>query len=1368
MSEYFIGLDIGTNSVGWAVTDESYRIVKKNGKALWGVRLFDEAKTAAETRGFRTTRRRYERRNQRLKWLEDAFRADMMKVDPGFFERLRESKFLLKDKRSDSGLPMGKQLLFPDRDSCIKYHKKYPTIYHLRKALMESDDAFDVRHVYLAVHHIMKYRGHFLLEDMQMDDGADDAKSGAGTLEDCLNELAAYLQAEREKAFTLADPDAFKTAVCDRSLSASKKETALKKAAGFHKDEKKLGALVKLIAGGKVRLSELFDQEFAQEDDEKISFKEKFDDQQEKLSGLLGEDMQLVLLAKRIYDRGLLEGILNGEECISAAMVNSFERHRKDLDDFKEVLRAKPEAYREMFRLTRNKLNNYCAYTGHGTENYRCRYEAFSKYAIEVIDNLLPELTGERENKAREIKRRLEEGTFLPLQMSTENSVLPCQLHEYELGRILSRASAYLPFLGEMDEEGRTLRQRIMEMFRFRVPYYVGPTYPLRGSKERPKAWVVRTDEKIYPWNFEKVVDLQESAEKFMERLTAKCSRIAEPVLVKDSLLYSRFETLNMINKIRINDHGIKPEVKQRIFDHLVKHGGGKYRNVRDFMLSEGLMQKGDVLEGIDKDFSVKLTGYKVFAGMLAQGREEMVEEIIRGCVIFGEDKKLLESWLKKKFGDALSQKDIEYIISSRKKFMGWGKLSKQFLTEIKHTENGKTTSIIDMLWRTNDNLEQLLSHQYTFAQEVQAYRARKLSEGEEEPTLQMVLRDSYASPGIKRAIHQAIALVSEIEKIMRQDPKRVFVEVTRGEDRVKMRTESRKKQLQALYKKCGGVDEELSKRLDERKEWELRRDKLFLYFMQKGMCLYSGKEIDYDQLDTSYDIDHIYPRKLVKDDSLDNRVLVLSELNKAKSDSVPVPLSIRKNTEVRNLWKELLGQGFISKEKYRRLTRETKLTDEELAGFIARQLVQTSQACVIVADLLRRRYKDDRVVYVKAKNVSAFRKDQRLTPDGRQLQRGSLPNGAEGSREDPLFVKCREVNDLHHAKDAYLNIVVGNVYHMKFTGSPLAFVQSGKEYSMNHVFDYPVARGGECAWIAGEDGSIATVRRMMRKNNVLVTRRAYEATGKLFDVTPVSSEECRKAKAKVALLKGGDDRLDPKVYGGYTSLKAAYFFLVRHMVRKKKVLSIESVPVLDKKKYEANPQAYCEAELGLKEPEILVRKILIGTLFNVDGFKMTLAAKGDESRIVFRNANQLILSPQENAYIRRIAESDKRKDAEDAAHAAGISREKNLELFLALTEKMGNAVFGAEFGDDAKTLRCKQKKFEELTLMQQRTVLKKMVYVMNTKAGDVDLGEIKGMTKVGKIRKNKKFDKVKRFSVIYQSVTGFFEQEIDLLGDFA
>ena len=59
--DYVIGLDIGTNSVGWAVMTEDYQLVKKKclfmetlkkkiKKNFWGVRLFEEGHTAEDRR----------------------------------------------------------------------------------------------------------------------------------------------------------------------------------------------------------------------------------------------------------------------------------------------------------------------------------------------------------------------------------------------------------------------------------------------------------------------------------------------------------------------------------------------------------------------------------------------------------------------------------------------------------------------------------------------------------------------------------------------------------------------------------------------------------------------------------------------------------------------------------------------------------------------------------------------------------------------------------------------------------------------------------------------------------------------------------------------------------------------------------------------------------------------------------------------------------------------------------------------------------------------------------------------------------------------------------------------------------------------
>ncbi|MBQ8592003.1 MAG: hypothetical protein IJ485_04575, partial [Lachnospiraceae bacterium] len=93
MKEYFVGLDMGTGSVGWAVTNNDYEVLRAHGKSLWGVRLFETANTAEERRGFRTARRRLARRNWRIDLLQEIFAEEIHKVDEGFYLRMKESRY---------------------------------------------------------------------------------------------------------------------------------------------------------------------------------------------------------------------------------------------------------------------------------------------------------------------------------------------------------------------------------------------------------------------------------------------------------------------------------------------------------------------------------------------------------------------------------------------------------------------------------------------------------------------------------------------------------------------------------------------------------------------------------------------------------------------------------------------------------------------------------------------------------------------------------------------------------------------------------------------------------------------------------------------------------------------------------------------------------------------------------------------------------------------------------------------------------------------------------------------------------------------------------------------------------------------------
>lgn len=151
--KYFMGIDIGTNYNGWAVSNDEYKIINKNGKNLWGVYAFDEAETQKERRLNRSNVNRLNRRKERIKLLQNLFNAEISNVDPLFFKKLDSS--FCKIETPKDGL---KYNLFSENNfNDASYYSLYPTIYHLRKELLEKDEKKDVRLIYLAVHHIIKY-----------------------------------------------------------------------------------------------------------------------------------------------------------------------------------------------------------------------------------------------------------------------------------------------------------------------------------------------------------------------------------------------------------------------------------------------------------------------------------------------------------------------------------------------------------------------------------------------------------------------------------------------------------------------------------------------------------------------------------------------------------------------------------------------------------------------------------------------------------------------------------------------------------------------------------------------------------------------------------------------------------------------------------------------------------------------------------------------------------------------------------------------------------------------------------------------------------------------------------------------------------
>ncbi len=218
----------------------------------------------------------------------------------------------------------------------------------------------------------------------------------------------------------------------------------------------------------------------------------------------------------------------------------------------------------------------------------------------------------------------------------------------------------------------------------------------------------------------------------------------------------------------------------------------------------------------------------------------------------------------------------------------------------------------------------------------------------------------------------------------------------------------SRRTQLQKLFEdqahelvKDTSLTEELEKAPD-------LSDRYCLDFTQGGKDMYTGDPINFDEISTKYDIDHILPQSFVKDDSLDNRVLVSRAENNKKSDRVPAKLYAAK---MKPYWNQLLKQGLITQRKFENLTMDVDQNIKYRSlGFVKRQLVETRQVIKLTANILGSMYQEAGTDIIETRAG--------LT---KQL------------REEFDLPKVREVNDYHHAVDAYLTTFAGQYLNRRY-----------------------------------------------------------------------------------------------------------------------------------------------------------------------------------------------------------------------------------------------------------------------------------------------------------------------------------------------
>ena len=1347
--KYYLGLDVGTDSVGYAVTAGDYTLLKFRGEPMWGSHLFEQGLEAAERRVHRSNRRRIDRRQQRVELTKELFAEEIGKIDSDFFIRRKESALFPEDTSRGTGLFRGPGITDEE------YHRRYPTIHHLIVELMVSDEPHDVRLVYIACAWLVAHRGHFLF-DM---DGSE-----TGELLDFQKTYREFCDYLTEHDWSLPWDGTVKPeqilSIMQLQVGINKKKEAFREVLCRGKKISKeptesfpfsAEGVVGLLAGAVVKPEALFCSD-AYEQMDAVSLQMDDEDFDRALSEL-GEDGELLIMLRRVYNCAKLISAMTccrkgDPRCISSAKAAVYEQHRKDLATLKRIVKKYcPKLYPEIFR--RVSPGNYVAYSGNvrsckkAREVKRTDKIGFSDYLKKKLKGLKVDPVDQADYE--DMMNRLESCSFLPKQRDTDNRVIPQQLYRQELVALLKKAEGYLPMLSRRDDEGMTVSEKLVSVFDFRIPYYVGPLVRNPGST----AWIERKKGRILPWNFEDMVDLDASEQAFIKKMTNCCAYLpGEDVLPVNSLLYEKFTVLNALNNLKVNGHGIPVEVKQELYAVLFL-GKQKVtaRDLENHLRQHGHMGKDDELTGVDSTFRAGLGSRWIFRRMLNNGilSEDDAERIIHHAA-YTEDRSRMRRWLRENYPQ-MSEADGDHIL--RQKLKGFGRLSACFLDGIRGKERDSDKepfTIIQAMWNTNSNLMQLLSDKCTFGEQIDAYRAEYYSGHPQK--LSDRLSEMYVSNAAKRPVFRTMDIVSDVVKAAGGAPQKIFLEMARGgsPDQKGKRTQSRTKQLLELYRKIrteegvrfAGELAAMGAAADSR----LQDRKLYLYYLQLGKCAYTGRSIDLSRLaDGTYNLEHIYPQSMVKDDSiLNNLVLVESEVNGQKQDVYPVDRKIRDSQK--GFWRMLKENGLMTEEKYRRLTRSTPFTAEEKLGFINRQLVETRQSTKVLAALLQERFPDTEIVYVKAGLVSEFRQEFGM-------------------------LKCRAVNDLHHAKDAYLNIVVGNVYHERFTRKWFS-VDEHYNVQVKKLFSKRQYHGQEIYW--NGEGDVARVRKTVEKNAAHLTRYTFFRKGGLFDQQP------KKAAEGLVPLKKG---LSTQRYGGYNKATASCFLLVRFKRKGKGEAMLVPVElmVMDRvlcdrdyaQQYITNAVEKITGKVP-EEPEILLggRPLKINTVFSFDGSKMALAGKSSGGRqILMSPLTALVLPPEWERYAKRLESFHNKRlvnknllpdEARD-----GISRERNVALYQILTEKMGAWPFAQFPGNQADTLLKGRDCFAGAEITGQVECLMNILLMMGPGGTAVDLSGCGGKKTAGsKLLSSCLSNWKKRYSdvrIIDESASGLFSK---------
>lgn len=442
--------------------------------------------------------------------------------------------------------------------------------------------------------------------------------------------------------------------------------------------------------------------------------------------------------------------------------------------------------------------------------------------------------------------------------------------------------------------------------------------------------------------------------DSIFEELIGKCSIYkGEQRAPRSSFTAQEFNLLNDLNNLTINGEKLNGKEKSKIVDGILKSARMGTASMLKIIKEITKVENKNEIKGVGIDKEGKMSFENTFES------ERKITNYLKNSSINYESFSIDD---KDKMAIVLS-KSMDYkslVKNCNKSFPELGKgeidLLYEFLQKNKPLYSGWHSFSIKLMKEMREVLYEKPVNQMNIQIERGIKKSVKESFGKYKYIPLGFLDEEIYNPVVRRSINQTIKIINAIIKKY-GDLEAIVIEMPRDSNQ-----EDEKKKLEMIQAKNEKEKNEAIERA--RNEYGFTEEQLYrqrglltkmrLWYQQDGRCIYTGKVISIQDLvngPDKFEIDHIIPKSVSLDDSLNNKVLCYYNANQIKGQKTPFrAFSINTNNisyvEIKARAISLLELKKISRIKHDLLTFEEDINKYEVRHkFISRNLNDTRYA---------------------------------------------------------------------------------------------------------------------------------------------------------------------------------------------------------------------------------------------------------------------------------------------------------------------------------------------------------------------------------------------------------------------------------------